>query len=165
MRLPTNNSITAACYDDQAVGCSITLSNGDETSEVSIVIPQLVIVSGAVVAAARSLPLTEGQVVVIGRSFVSDLRVPEANVARRQCDIDVRDGTVWLLDYGTERGERFRNSVFINEQAVGAMESDGARAPNAYGLAWHRLHRGDEIRVGTAVFRLDSAVEQELKAT
>jgi pSer/pThr/pTyr-binding forkhead associated (FHA) protein len=142
------------------VGSSIKSINVHSPAGVSIVISQLVIVSGEVVAAARSLPLTEGQVIVIGRSLASDLCVPEANVARRQCDIDVRDGTVWLLDYGSTRGERFGNSVFINGQAVSSMEYGGTRVPNDAGLAWHPLRYGDEIRVGTAVFRLESAVER-----
>lgn len=160
-----NCSTTAACYDGRAVGRSIIRITINRTFRVLAVTLQLVIVSGEVVSAARSVPLTEGRVVIIGRSLASDLCVPEANVARRQCDIDVREGTVRLLEYGSTRGERFGNSVFVNGQSVNSIESCRARTPNDADLTWHSLQCGDEIRVGTAVFRVEATREEQLNAT
>ncbi len=128
----------------------------------------------------QSIPLGEGRVLIIGRGSSSDFRVPEPNVARRQCDIELRGGTAWLLDYGCTRGERFGETVHVNGRPVGAVENFWLQAPINYGadptpdhldrvveqlqhdkLIWHPLQCGDEIRVGTAVFRLETSLGTE----
>lgn len=145
-------------------------------------IPHLVVVSGDVDSVARSIPLCKGRVLIIGRGSSSDFRVPEPNVARRQCDIELRGGTAWLLDYGYTRGERFGETVHVNGRPVGAVENFWPQAPIDYGaeptpahldrvveqlqqqhdkLIWHPLQSGDEIRVGTAVFRLETSMGTE----
>jgi pSer/pThr/pTyr-binding forkhead associated (FHA) protein len=124
----------------------------------------------------RSVPLSEGHVFTIGRSPGCDICIGELSIARRQCDIEVRGGAAWLLDYGFTRGERFGRSVSVNGHLVGSVENfwpqrpgipDGASQHHLdrsnefmrmqYAkLKWHQLKCGDEISVGTAIFRLIS---------
>ena len=74
----------------------------------------------------------------------------EGSVARRQCDIEVRKGTAWILDYGSIPGERFGGSVSVNDRPVTSTE-----VKQYDELTWHPLRCGDELRVGHAVFRLE----------
>lgn len=136
---------------------------------------QLIVVAGVLETAARSIPLAEGRLLTLGRSLGCDIPVSDLSVARRQCDIEIREGAAWILDYGFTRGECFGKRVSVNGHPVSSGENYWPQEPreppegptqdycdrvNQFmqqqyeTLTWHRLQSGDEIRIGTAVFRL-----------
>jgi pSer/pThr/pTyr-binding forkhead associated (FHA) protein len=94
--------------------------------------------------------LRDGQTLAIGRGNSADIRLSGSGVtqdvivARRQADLELKDGVARILDYGGSRGGNFRRAVAVNGQS---LEGNGTH--------WLPLSPGDEIRVGDTAFRLE----------
>ena len=86
----------------------------------------------------RRLAVTD-QPVVIGRLPDCDVPVADTNVSRRHAEVRMADGIPAVVDLQSTNGTK------VNGRGV---------PPDGYGIA---LADGDEIRVGTAVLRYESA--------
>ena len=88
---------------------------------------------------AKDIELT-GEPLSIGRSREADIPLLDDKVSRAHCGIRLSDGEFYLKDL------KSRNGVFVNGQRV----EDTAK-----------LKVGDRIQVGSTVFVLESATNQE----
>ena len=139
-------------------------------------IGRLLVLSGPDHLDRKPVLLDEGCTVTIGRSPVATICIPEFDIARRQCDLDIRGGAAFLLDYGFTRGPGFGRRVAVNGQLLSEYDEFWPNKPwpgpdgetqeyldelNAYiskeydKLTPHEVSDGDEIQVGTALFRIE----------
>src|SRR5262245_26949725 len=90
---------------------------------------------------------TEQAQVLIGRSPACSLRLDDPTVSRRHCLVEIGEAAAWVWDLHS------LNGTIVNGRALGAQVPTGARAARSQeGL--RRLRDGDELRVGTHVFRV-----------
>ncbi len=100
---------------------------------------QLVVISGP--DQGHTIPVEEGQTLLIGRGEAASLRLSDPHVSRTHCRVEVDAGKYRLTDQGSRTG------TFVNDQQV----------------PWHDLKPGDEIRIGST--RLRFSLEGTLDAT
>ena len=86
--------------------------------------------------------------VVMGRAPGCSLRMGDATVSRRHCLLDIGGQWAWVRDLGS------RNGTFVNGQDIGRPPE---QTPTLRGF--RRLRDGDELRVGTHVFRVGVSAE------
>jgi len=79
--------------------------------------------------------------VVLGRGSFCEVRLPDPTVSRRHCLLDAGGETVWVRDLES------LNGTYVNGRRLGEA---GGPAPRAF----RELHDGDELRLGTRVFRV-----------
>ena len=79
---------------------------------------------------------------VIGRAPDCTLRVPDGDgfVSRRHCLLEIDVPAVYVRDLGS------KNGTYVNGQLIGRRDSEGLPA--------RALEPGEEIQVGSAVFRV-----------
>jgi DNA-binding NtrC family response regulator/pSer/pThr/pTyr-binding forkhead associated (FHA) protein len=87
---------------------------------------------------AKTRWLIGRQPLLLGRESTCDVRIPDTVVSRRQCEISLVDGTVWLRELGGV------NATFVNGLPVKSKCS---------------LRAGDKIRIGRSTFLVDVARE------
>jgi eukaryotic-like serine/threonine-protein kinase len=94
---------------------------------------------------------------VIGRAEDCTIRLPmdglHQDVSRHHCILDVDPSGVWVGDLGSRNGT-YVNGIIIGQRPPEQPPEDSD--PRAF-MA-HELHEGDEIRVGSTVFRLGPVV-------
>ncbi|QDT77193.1 FHA domain-containing protein [Gimesia maris] len=71
--------------------------------------------------------------ITIGRELDCDVRVSDPDVSRRHCELQIRDGQLYVVDQNSQNG------TFVNDKPV-KTESP--------------LHPGDHLRVGPMLFEL-----------
>jgi pSer/pThr/pTyr-binding forkhead associated (FHA) protein len=108
----------------------------------------------------RGLP--EGKVFVfrdrtvgtIGRAEDCLLRLPRdlihLDVSRHHCLLDIDPPTIWVRDLGSRNGT-FVNGVKIGQRTPGLSPE----AASAFDMPERPLEDGDELRVGSTVFRVN----------
>jgi pSer/pThr/pTyr-binding forkhead associated (FHA) protein len=75
------------------------------------------------------------------------------DVSRHHCVLELDPSGVWVRDLGS------RNGTYVNGSIIGQRPPEQPPEdsdPSTF-MA-HELHEGDEIRVGSTVFRLDTVV-------
>jgi pSer/pThr/pTyr-binding forkhead associated (FHA) protein len=97
----------------------------------------------------------------IGRSEVCDIPVPadgfHADISRRHCCLEVDPPTIRVRDLGS------RNGTWINGQKIGQRPSHQLpQEADLRDFATHELQDGDELRVGSIIFRVGIASAGEL---
>jgi len=100
---------------------------------------QLVVISGP--DQGRTIPVEEGQSLLIGRGETASARLADPHVSRSHCRLEVDAGKFRLTDLSSRTG------TFVNDQQV----------------PWHDLQPGDVIRVGNSRLRFQR--EGTLEAT
>ncbi len=90
----------------------------------------------------------------VGRSDECLLRLPNAfaiqDVSRRHCLLDIDPPSIRVRDLGS------RNGTYVNGEKIGQRERGlPPELAAASQLPEHRLGVGDELRVGSIVFRID----------
>jgi pSer/pThr/pTyr-binding forkhead associated (FHA) protein len=89
---------------------------------------------------------------VLGRSNGCDIQLPTTlefmDVSRQHCVLDVTPLSLRVRDLGS------RNGTFINGENIGQRHAGDF--PGANGESgWHALEKGDELRVGSTVLRVE----------
>ena len=71
----------------------------------------------------------------VGRTAVNDVTIPEYSLSRKHCGFKYRrDGTIWIVDFGSKNGSRLRGvKLFKNEEV--------------------QLHSGDRLVLGRYGFQ------------
>jgi pSer/pThr/pTyr-binding forkhead associated (FHA) protein len=90
---------------------------------------------------------------VVGRSEDCDIPVPaeglHAYISRRHCCLEVDPPTIRVRDLGS------RNDTWINGQNIGQRHRPQLPQEAELGdFATHELQDGDELRVGSLIFRV-----------
>ncbi|QDT91216.1 FHA domain-containing protein [Gimesia algae] len=80
----------------------------------------------------KTLKLPERKI-TIGRELDCDVRVTDPDVSRRHCELQIRDGQLFVVDLNSQNG------TFVNDKPV-QTESP--------------LHPGDHLRIGPMLFEL-----------
>jgi len=91
--------------------------------------------------------------VVMGRASNCQVRLPDPTVSRRHCQLDSDDEAVWVRDLES------LNGTFVNGHRLGGKHESGAMARPV-----RRLHDGDELRLGTRVFRVKLEVVESAES-
>jgi pSer/pThr/pTyr-binding forkhead associated (FHA) protein len=94
---------------------------------------------------------------VIGRAEDCTIRLPmdglHQDVSRHHCLLELDPCGVWVRDLGS------RNGTFVNGIKIGQRPPEHPpEDSDPREFMAHELHEGDEIRVGSTVFRLDTVV-------
>lgn len=98
---------------------------------------------------------TEHQIVVIGRSSDCAIRLPSSNksASRHHCAVEVSPPHAELKDLGSRHG------TILNGRTVGGRaDTDPPEGRGPVTEEAVALHDGDEIQVGTTVFRFTAAL-------
>ena len=82
--------------------------------------------------------------VMMGRASSCEVRLQDPTVSRRHCLLDAGDETVWVRDLES------LNGTYVNGQRLGGQQGAGNKSQRAF----RELHDGDELRLGTRVFRI-----------
>jgi len=94
---------------------------------------------------------------VLGRAECCNPRLPNdllhRNVSRFHCLIDVCPPHIWVRDMGS------RNGTFVNGKIIGQRENGlSAEETAKEHFPEFHLRKGDELRVGDTIFRVDVGV-------
>jgi eukaryotic-like serine/threonine-protein kinase len=94
---------------------------------------------------------------VVGRGKECFLRIPQLEVSRRHCQLDIDPPHVRIRDLGS------RNGTFLNGDRIGRRpESQSPEEVNPLEMPAHDLKDGDEIGLGTSALisvRIEESAE------
>ena len=118
------------------------------------------------IGADRELVFTDRAACTVGRSKDCFLKIPQLEVSRRHCLLDIDPPHVRIRDLGS------RNGTFLNGDRIGRRE-EGQSLQEAHALEMpaHDLKEGDEVSLGSALISVSIeepadvlAAEEELEA-